>query len=66
MQVLRSGVGRENAGQRGGCSNLPAMGGTLMHMTSNPFLAAFAGFSLAYAVWLNALQEASVREAFRS
>lgn len=36
-----------------------------MHMTSNPFLAAFAGFGIAYAAWLNALHEASVREAFR-
>ena len=41
-------------------------GSTMMHMTSNPFLAAFAGFSMAYAAWLNALQEASVREAFRT
>lgn len=38
----------------------------MMHMTSNPFLAAFAGFGMAYALWLNAIQEASVREAFRN
>ena len=37
-----------------------------MYMTSNPFIAAFAGFGLAYAVWLKALQEASLREARRS
>lgn len=36
-----------------------------MYITSNPFIAAFTGVGLAYAAWLSALHEASVREAFK-
>lgn len=37
-----------------------------MHITPNPFIAMMAGMTVAYAAWLSAWQEASVREAFRN